>query len=228
MKKIILLPLLILTLFISCSDNDQMPEVNIPEEEAVEIEEVCNIVNKDGLLIIEAESFDLKGNWRIVEDNKASNGKYIEYYGSNSYTAPNLAHEISVKFTVDAGAKYLVKWYMRQPDDAEGDKSNDAWIYFPENLGRAFVNNESIILEHYEKFVSRGKGEFVYGGVLDLHNPKASSWLTVVFPIAGEYTLKICARSEFFQLDKLVLSTGITNDEAEEKSKTLTEAMVCN
>ena len=234
MKKNILFPLIVLTLFISCSESDDMSEVIIPEEEVITEEEqvvneeVCKIVNKDGLLIIEAESFDLKGSWRIVEDIKASNGKYIEYYGSNSYTTPNLSQEISVKFTVDAGAKYLVKWYMRQPDSAEGDKSNDAWIYFPENLGRAYVNDKSVTLEHYEKFVSRGKGEFVYGGVLDLHDPKASSWLTVVFPRAGEYTLKICARSEFFQLDKLVLSTGISNDEAHEQSKTLSESIECN
>ena len=212
---------------ISCSKEEEIIEIINPEEE-VENEKTCNIVNKNGLLIIEAESFDLKGKWRIVEDTKASNGKYIEYYGGNSYTTPNLSQEITAKFKVDAGAKYLVKWYMRQPDNAEGDKSNDTWIYFPDNLGRAFVNNESIVLEHYEKFVSRGKGEFVYGGVLDLHNPKASSWLTVIFPEAGEYTLKICARSDFFQLDKIVLSTGITNEEAEKQSKTLTETIVCN
>lgn len=223
MRRLFLLPIAISILFTSCSEKD-----DIIEDEVVENEVVCNIVNSDGLLIIEAENFDLKGKWRIVEDGKASNGKYIEYYGSNSYNAQNLAHEISVKFTIDAGAKYRVKWYMRQPDDAEGDKSNDAWIYFPRNLGRAYINNESVVLTQYEKFVSRGKGEFVYGGALDLHNPKSSSWLTVDFPSAGEYTLKICARSTLFQLDKFVLSTNMSNDVAQERSKTLTETLECN
>ena len=238
MKALILLPFTLFILFMSCEseDNDEV-EINLEEPPVIEekdketepeeTDKVCKIVNKDGLLIIEAESFDLKGKWRIKEDEKASGNKYIEYYGANSYNAQNLDNEISVKFTVDKASKYLVKWYMRQPDEAEGDKSNDIWIYFPGNLGRAWVNNASVTLEHYEKFVSRGKGEFTYGGALDLHNPKSSSWFTVVFPEAGEYTLKICARSEFLQIDKIVLSSGITNDEAKEKSKSLTEAIKC-
>lgn len=240
MKHLIFLPFLLVVLFISCDSNssedivisenptiEDTKEKEKENETPKEKEELCTIVNNDGLLIIEAESFDLKGKWRVKEDEKASGGKYIEYYGPNSYNSQNLDNEISVKFTVDKGAKYLVKWFMRQPDEAEGDKSNDVWIYFPENLGHAWVNNASLSLEHYEKFVSRGKGEFTYGGALDLHNPKSSSWLTVIFPEAGEYTLRICARSEFFQLDKMVLSTGISNDVANARSKSLTESVKC-
>lgn len=238
MKKYVLLPLVIFTLFISCSNDDSEPEVktedpikDTPKEEEeetpVETEKTCSIVDKDGLLIIEAESFELKGKWRVVEGAKASQGKYIEYYGPNSYNTQNLDNEISVKFKVDAASSYRVKWYMRQPEEAEGDKSNDVWIYFPGNLGYAWVNNASLVLEHYEKFVSRGKIDFTYGGALDLHNPKSSSWMTVKFPEAGEYTLKICGRSNSFQLDKIVLSKGMTNDEASEKSKALTETLHC-
>jgi hypothetical protein len=222
---------------ISCSkqDSEEMILEDPPTEEELQEEEkpkepveTCNITDKDGYLIIEAESFDLKGNWRVKEDVKASGGKYIEYHGWNSYAAPNSDHEISVSFYVPDTKHYLVKWYMRQPDEAEGDKSNDAWIYFEGNYGKAYVNDASITLEHFEKFVSRGKGEFAYGGNLDLHNPKSSSWLTVQFPEAGVYTVKISGRSEDFQLDKIVLSTHGTNyDETEEVSKTLTETIGC-
>lgn len=221
---------------ISCSEDtaEIIEETEAPtddteqeEEEPVEPEKKCSINPKDGLLILEAESFDLKGKWRIKEDEKASGGKYIEYYGYNSYNAQNLDHEISITFNIPEAKNYLVKWYMRQPDHAEGDKSNDVWMYFPGNIGYAWVNNESVVLEHYEKFVSRGKVEFTYGGALDLHNPKSSSWFTVRFPEPGEYTLKICARSEEFQLDKMVLSSGITNDEAMAQSKDVTETIIC-
>lgn len=232
MIKNIFLTCIALVLTFSCSGSDPDPGTNqdnttIDDETNNPPEEICHIVNKDGLLIIEAESFELKGKWRIVEDSKTTGGKYIEYYGSNSYNTQNLNNEISVKFKVDAAATYLVRWYMRQPEEAEGDKSNDVWIYFPGDIGLAKHNGEDITLEHYEKFVSRGKGEFTYGGALDMHNPKYSSWMRVRFPSEGEYELKICARSEFFQLDKLVLSTGMPDEEAETKSKTLSETIEC-
>lgn len=237
MRKIILLTFLTFAIVNSCSNNesnntddaplmdDNTKDDNQTEEEEENTE--CHITNKDGLLIIEAESFNLKGKWRIKEDSKASGGKYIEYFGANSYQTQNLAHEITINFKVSAAGTYLVRWYMRQPDEAEGDKSNDVWIYFPGNLGLAKRNGTDVTLEHYEKFVSRGKGDFTYGGALDLHNPKASSWMRARFPTAGEYTLKICARSEHFQLDKLVLSSGMPDDEAKEKSKTRSETIIC-
>ncbi|MDO6736896.1 hypothetical protein [Wenyingzhuangia sp. 2_MG-2023] len=230
MKKIILLPFAIILLFISCT-NDESDDIFIPPTEPITEDNIpneCHIIEKDGLLIIEAENFNLKGNWRTIEDDKASGGKYIEYYGANSYNTPNLAHEISVSFKIDKASNYLVRWYMRQPDESEGDLANDVWIYFPENLGQAYINNSPYILEHYEKFVSRGQGEFTYGGALDIHEPKSSSWMRVNFPAAGEYTLKICARSQFFQLDKMVFSIGMTDVEAQEASKNLTETTTCD
>lgn len=199
-------------------------------------EKTCKIVPKDGLLIIEGESFDLKGKWRILEDEKASGGKYIEYYGANNYQSQNLAHEISVKVYIEQAKTYLVRWYMRQPLDAEGDKSNDIWIYFPENIGLIKKDNADYTLTAYEKFVSRdvwhtsgfkeGKGEFTYGGAINYGHNK-SSWMRVQFPKPGEYILKVCARSEQLQLDKFVLSSGISDAEAGIKSENLTETLKC-
>ena len=199
-------------------------------------EKECAIVAKDGLLIIEGESFDLKGKWRVIEDEKASGGKYIEYFGANSYQSQNLAHEISVKVRVEEAKTYLVRWYMRQPLDAEGDKSNDIWIYFPDNIGLIRKDNADFTLTAYEKFVSRdiwhtsgkkeGKGEFTYGGAINYGHNK-SSWMRVRFPSAGEYILKVCARSEFLQLDKFVLSSGISDTDAGTTSKTKTETLKC-
>ena len=235
MQKIIFLLLTMTALFNSCSNDssDEIidPKLETPIDDEKEIEEpvkICTITDKDSLLIVEAESFALKGSWRVVEDEKASGGKYIEYYGANNYTTPNLAHEISVKFSVKEATNFTIKWYMRQPSSAEGDKSNDTWIYFPGNVGRANVNGASVTLEHYEKFVSRGKVDFTYGGVLDLENPKASSWMWISLPAAGEYTLKICGRSEYFQLDKMVFYKKLTDVVAMENSKNKTEFIICN
>ncbi|NIJ44233.1 hypothetical protein FHR24_000672 [Wenyingzhuangia heitensis] len=247
MKKLLFLPIVIFSLLISCTD-DASEDNFIPPTEEAPIDEnnednddddngdnetptACNITTKDGLLILEGESFELQGKWGVVADEKASGGKYIEYTGANNYNSPNLTHEISVKFYVPAKAGYRVKWFMRQPpEEASGDLANDVWIYFPGDLGRAYVNQQPVTLEHYEKFVSRSAkdGEFAFGGALDLHNPKSSSWMTVDFPEAGEYTLNICARSKHFQLDKIILSTGLDNDVVAETSKDLTETSTCD
>ena len=125
---------------------------------------------------------------------------------------------------------------MRQPLDAEGDKSNDIWIYFPNDIGLIKIDNNDFTLTAYEKFVSRdiwhtsgykeGEGEFTYGGAINYGHNK-SSWMRVRFPSAGEYTLKVCARSQYLQLDKFVLSAGISDIDAGTNSKTLTEAKKC-
>ena len=257
MKIRAFIPLLVLLSFmISCADATEDTIIEVPKEDPQgtnddktpddntqgdgsqnnDGEKTCIITNKDGLLIIEGESFNLKGKWRIVEDEKASGNKYIEYFGANSYQQQNLAHEIEVKFYVDKAATYLVRWYMRQPVDAEGDKSNDIWIYFPDDIGLIKKNDNDFTLTAYEKFVSRdiwhtsgrkeGKGEFTYGGAINYGHNK-SSWMRVRFPSAGEYTLKVCARSQFLQLDKFVLSSGMSDGDAETTSKTLTEAEKC-
>lgn len=197
----------------------------------------CSIVPKDGLLIIEGESFDLKGKWRTVSDDLASGGKYIEYFGANSYQSQNLSHEIEVSFYIDTPATYLVRWYMRQPQEAEGDKSNDIWIYFPDNIGLIKKDNSDFTLPAYEKFVSRdlwhtsgfkeGQGAFTYGGAINYGHNK-TSWMRARFPTAGEYTLKVCARSEYLQLDKFVLSSGVSDTDAETKSKATTETIRCD
>lgn len=84
------------------TDDDAMEEADDSKE--MDTAKTCKIVNKDGLIIIEAESFDLKGSWRVVEDTKAFGGKYIEYFGANSYQSYTAAapHEITVKFTIDS------------------------------------------------------------------------------------------------------------------------------
>ncbi|MGY6648906.1 hypothetical protein [Wenyingzhuangia sp. IMCC45574] len=238
MKKLTLIPFLVFALLISCGDDAKetfIPPVETPTDETPgnETPSECLITNKDGLLIIEAESFDLNGSWRLLEDEKASGGKYIEYYGANSYASyvNQGAHEISVKFYVDKESNYLFRWFMRQdPHEEGGDLSNDVWLYFPGNLSRANIDGSPYTLTHFEKFVSRSENnDFIYGGALDLHEPKkSSSWMRVVFPAAGEYTLKIRGRSKGFQLDKIIMSTGIPDTDVKTMSKTLTEVKTCD
>ena len=166
-------------------------------------QDTCELIEKDGLLVFEAERFNLKGSWKVVEgDNYASGGKYITYYGANSYNNANTANEISYTFKITNPGTYTVKWFMRQPDEAEGDKSNDVWIYIDGDYGYGGTEK----LTDYQKFVGRSKTVFAMNGGLDMHD--SSPQLTANFPAAGEYTLKISARSEHIQIDKFVFYKG--------------------
>ncbi|MGQ1783988.1 T9SS type A sorting domain-containing protein [Saccharicrinis sp. GN24d3] len=184
--------------------------------------EDCDLVEKDGLLVFEAERFDLKGSWQVVSgDNYASGGKYITYMGANSYNSQNLANEISYTFTINNPGRYTVKWFMRQPDEAEGDLSNDIWIYIDGDLGYSGSDK----LTSYQKFVGRSKTVFTMNGQLDINH--SSSSLVADFAAAGDYTLKVCGRSENIQIDKFVFYKGLSADDAEFKASDVTETTTC-
>ena len=157
---------------------------------------------------IEGEHFDLHGEWAFKNDKKASGGKYIEYTGSNSYQGVVDKNTCESNFEVKEPGTYTVKWFMRQPDDAEGDKSNDAWINFSDaiQIGRTPIKG-------FHKFVGRGKINFAMNGQLELHGGD-QPWMTVKFEKAGFYTLQLSGRSELLQIDKFILYKDISFEEA--------------
>ncbi|MEM6641429.1 MAG: Ig-like domain-containing protein [Bacteroidota bacterium] len=184
----------------------------------------CELAEIDGLLVIEAERFNLKGQWQIVEgDNLASGNKYLEYTGANSYNQANTANEISYTFSINNPGTYTFKWFMRQPDEAEGDLSNDVWIKMEDGVG---LSGGSPITE-YAKFVGRSKGVFTMNGQLDINHQSSSFGAN--FPEAGEYTIKITGRSQHLQFDKIVFyKNGISGNDAVYMAASVTETTNCS
>ncbi|WNJ17875.1 T9SS type A sorting domain-containing protein [Pontibacter sp. G13] len=184
----------------------------------------CELEERDGLLVIEAERFNLKGKWRVVEGDPVSSGnKYIEYYGPNSYNSQNLSNEIDLTFEIKTPGRYTFKWFMRQPDEAEGDLSNDVWIKMDGNVG---LSNGTPI-SNYAKFVGRSKGVFTMNGALDINH--VSSAFGADFPAPGNYTIKITGRSEFLQIDRIVFfKNGINLDDAVFMASEVTETTTCS
>ncbi|WP_075589653.1 hypothetical protein [Labilibacter marinus] len=163
-------------------------------------------------IVIEGEHFDLHGKWEFISDKTASGGRYIQYTGANNYPEVIKKHTCETQFEVKEAGTYTVKWMMRQPENAEGDKSNDAWINFPDATQ---IGHETIT--GFNKFVGRSKGDFGFNGQLDLHGKQP--WLTVKFDKPGFYTLQVSGRSEFLQIDKFVLYKNMSFEEAEKLAK---------
>lgn len=150
------------------------------------------------LILIEAEDFPLRGQWKKVKSDEASGGAYIQYTGSNKYKAVDGKQTIELSLNIETPGTYTVKWLMRQPFDVEGDKSNDVWINFPDAVQKA-----KGIVTGFHKFYGRSKVVFGMNGVLE---PKHyHSWLNVTFPKSGDYKLQLSGRSELLQIDQLVL-----------------------
>ncbi|GEM_PF-1445542 len=183
----------------------------------------CNVVEKDGLLVVEAERFNLNGDWVIREDNLASGGKYIQFAGPNSYKQVNPKDVISYTVNIKTPGKYAVRWFMRQPDEAEGDKSNDAWVKMEGDVG-LFGNEE---FTDYRKFVGRSKGVFAMNGKLEAHHSFAN--FSCNFEKPGEYTIKMAGRSTLLEIDRVVFYKDNINDkDAIFKASEITETTSCS
>ncbi|TWU28016.1 hypothetical protein [Novipirellula artificiosorum] len=160
------------------------------------------------LLIIEAEDFLLRGEWEKVESDDASGGAYIQYSGPNKYDAVDDQQTIELPLKIETPGSYTVKWSMRQPAAAEGDKSNDVWINFPDAVQMAKGQ-----VTGFHKFYGRSKVVFGMNGVLEPDH--YHSWLNVTFTEPGEYKLQLSGRSELLQIDRFVLYRGIDFEEAQ-------------
>ncbi|MEM9341099.1 MAG: T9SS type A sorting domain-containing protein [Bacteroidota bacterium] len=186
----------------------------------------CIVEEQNGLLVFEAERFSLQGSWKIGTDtDKASGGQFIYYDGANSFGKVDASQYCFYTFRINNPGNYTLKWTMRQPEGEQGsDLGNDAWFYFVEDRARAFGGTE--ILTAYHKFVGRSDDDFTFNGSVDMDH--SQSWVSVSFPSAGEYTLKLGGRSKGFEVDRFVLYNGRTLGQTEAEIATLAETSDCS
>ncbi|MGC6431345.1 MAG: T9SS type A sorting domain-containing protein [Jejuia sp.] len=186
--------------------------------------EDCEPEEVDGLLVFEAERFNLQGAWKIGNDaTKASGGKYIYFDGANSYQNVNSAHNISYTFKINNPGTYTFKWSMRQPPEEQGtDLGNDAWFYFSNDIGRG---NNGLVLTKFYKFFGRSGSDFTLIGAAEINHD--SHGVSVVFPSAGQYTLNLSGRSHGFQLDRIVLFKDRSLENVPAEIALITETNTC-
>ncbi|TNJ46397.1 hypothetical protein KFZ70_13255 [Tamlana fucoidanivorans] len=176
------------------------------------------VEEKNGLLVFEAERFNIKGKWKLGFHSSASSGKFIYYDGANAYEKPDVKNKISYTFKINTPGNYTVKWVMRQPKDERGtDKGNDAYVYLSDDIGFAGSHN----LTQYEKFYGRSQNDFVLNGVAEVKTDH--KWLTAKFKKPGEYTINLIGRSHGLQIDRIVMFKDLTLEQVESQIKEITE-----
>eukprot|EP00903_Cladosiphon_okamuranus_P006095 g6005.t1 len=159
------------------------------------------------VVIIEAETLAVTGDWTIVADPDASGGKYIVWEGlseSRNNQSPDDGDIIASTVDIPTPGTYYFKWLMRQPDGVETDKANDTWLNFPdaERFGpKGTTNNYGTFVKVYGRAV---RGYFEYSGRAEDADHRHSE-IAVEFAQAGEYVMEISGRSHGHQIDQIIL-----------------------
>ena len=191
------------------NNNSNQLKASLRRQEAVRSKRE-KLMSLGDLVIIEAEEFSLAGGWSVEESPFASGGKFLRFNGKNHYQSVADIHKLSVQLQIPQAGTYTVKWSMRQPSQAEGDKSNDIWISFPDAKQKG--NGKTITGFH--KFFGRSKGRFGMNGQIETHHKH--SWLNVEFPKPGVYSIQISGRSELLEADQFILYRNMSFEDARE------------
>ncbi|PKQ65008.1 hypothetical protein BZG02_04000 [Labilibaculum filiforme] len=175
--------------------------------QGIAVKKLIEDKGKDNFISMEAEHFDLHGQWAFKNDDLASGGRFIEYIGANNDQEITKENICESNFEIKEAGTYTVKWLMRQTKEIEGDRVGSVWINFPDAIQ---IGHEPV--KGFHKFAGRGKNDFTMNGQLDLHGDQ--SWMTVKFEKAGFYTLQVSACSEFLQIDKFILYKDMSFEDA--------------
>ncbi len=167
-------------------------------------------VESGDLIFVEAEDFPLRGDWAKMQSTDSSGGAYLQFNGKNHYKSVDEKHTITQEITIPQAGSYTVKWCMRQPSDAEGDKSNDIWICFAD----AIQKGKGKEITGFHKYYGRSKQTFGFNGSIEMGHEH--SWLSVKFPKPGVYEMQISGRSELLQVDRFLLFKNMSADDARE------------
>ncbi len=154
---------------------------------------------KDGILIMEAESLPIQAPWVKKNDNLASGGTYIQWTGGNSYGKADTGIT-NVSVAITKTGKYRFLWRMRQPDDVRSDLSNDSWINFPDTK---FMDKDGKAYKGFIKIFGNGKGDFAWRATADVNHQKSPVYVEFTQP--GTYTFQLAGRSDLHQIDRIVL-----------------------
>ncbi len=161
-----------------------------------------NPTGECGVVAIEAETLALNGAWSVVQDDTASDGRYITWEGlSKSANNNQPADVISATIEIDKPGSYRFTWAMRQPNDVESDKANDSWLNFPDADRFGPVGGGSY--PGFIKVYGNSTGGFSYRATADVNHDKSP--IAVGFDSAGTYTLQIAGRSHGHQIDRIVI-----------------------
>jgi len=187
---------------------------------------------KDGLLIIEAENFDIgTSRWERKTDKPGYTGiSYLEWTGNDSFNSASSTSlsKISAKIKINKAGKYRFSWRNRIGFGSNTTEHNDTWLRFPD--ASDFYGEKPDGSRTYPKGSGKSPnpegapwnapfdGWFkVYANNLSWNNSANTGDnadgrpVYVEFEEPGVYTLELSGRSKNHQIDRIILSNNGTD-----------------
>ncbi|MEZ4698970.1 MAG: PA14 domain-containing protein [Rhodothermales bacterium] len=147
-------------------------------------------IAQNGLVVVEAESLPLAGDW-VIESSEANytGDGYIRWNGPNSLTTPGNG-TIALVFSVDTAGDYYVKLRMSHLGAPAGDQENDCWLKVDGGDWNKAVHPSTRIAEG-----------FTFHTVLE---PSGGVFESPLYTLsAGVHTVYLSGRSNNFKLDRI-------------------------
>ncbi|MFK7843740.1 MAG: PA14 domain-containing protein [Rhodothermales bacterium] len=157
-------------------------------------------LENNGLVVIEAESIDISGDWVIESSDAGFTGSgYMRWNGPDFFGTPGNG-TIAIPFKVNSPGNYYVKLRMSHLGAPAGDQWNDAWMKM--NDSGTFVK-----AVHPSTYIGDG---FTFHTTLE---PMGGVFNPPLYNIpAGENTLYLSGRSYNLRIDRIHIYKSGTPD----------------
>lgn len=155
-----------------------------------------------GVVSIETELLDLTGDWKSINDQMASGGRYITWRGLETGKHADKPQDVlNIQFAIEKPGLYRFTWSMRQPEGARTAHADESWINFPDanRFGPVAGGN-------YNRFIrveGRAADEFDFSATGYWNG--AETDIGVMFNKPGYYTMQLGGRAHEHQIDRVLL-----------------------
>ena len=184
----------------------------------------ADYIEKNGMVVIEAENMILRDAWVKEQMEGSSNDSSIVWKGKSYFKQPDKGI-ISTQFEIFSPGKYTFKMRTKVGLGGNSTEHNDTWVKFPDakefyglrnanriypvgSAGLPFMDNRSATRKGYLKMFSSGTTNWTWN---TLTYDEESYDVMVEFDKPGVYTLELAARSDYHVIDKMILFRPTVN-----------------
>lgn len=236
MKKLILIRVLLLGLFLpclhACREDQPLEEEELENTQATSNTGQKTYVESNGILSVEFETIGDENTWQRGSSIDGYDGAgYLMWNNPDSFQTPGNG-VLTYKLNITTIGTYRFVWRSRIAHGETRSEANDSWLRFndasdffgkqddhivyPKGIGKTPNPNGSSALGWFKIYMNR-VGEWFWRSNTSDNDPHD---IYVTFSSPGVYTMEVSGRSQYHALDRFVLfKNGIPFEVAESAAR---------